>query len=99
MKPQSVEVCLDVRTRRRRGKAVTASLVPHTGVCTSAYLVWRSEHEAIIFLWLQQASQRLEFMDLGEHPFPGQEQVEVAALVEHLADSCDGAVQLGQTLV
>lgn len=65
----------------------------------SAYLVWRGEHEAIVLLRLQQAPQCLEFVDLGEHPLPGQEQVKVAALVQHLADSCDGAVQLGQTLM
>lgn len=38
-------------------------------------------------------------MDLGEHSLPGQQHVEVAALIQHLADSSDGAVQLGQTLV
>lgn len=53
----------------------------HRGVYKRAYLVWRSEHEAIIFLRLQQTPQRLEFMDLGEHPLPGQEQVEVATLI------------------
>lgn len=65
----------------------------------SAYLVWRSEHKAVILLWLQQAPQSLEFVDLGEHSLPGQQHVEVAALIQHLADSSDGAVQLGQTLV
>lgn len=65
----------------------------------SAYLVWGGEHEAVVLLRLQQAPQRLEFVDLGEHPLAGQEQVQVAALVQHLADGCDGAVQLGQTLV
>ncbi len=65
----------------------------------TTYLVWRSEHEAIILLRLQQAPQSLEFMDLGEHSLSGQQHVEVAALIQHLADSSDGAVQLGQTLV
>lgn len=38
-------------------------------------------------------------MDLSEHSFPGQQHIQVTALVQHLADSSDGAVQLGQTLV
>lgn len=65
----------------------------------SAYLVWRSEHEAVILLRLQQAPQGLEFVDLGEHSLPGQQHVKVAAFIQHLADSSDGAVQLGQTLM
>lgn len=65
----------------------------------NSYLVWRSEHEAVVLLWLQQAPKGLEFMDLGEHSLPGQQHVYVAALIQHLADSSDGAVQLGQTLV
>ena len=64
-----------------------------------AYLVWRSEHEAVVLLRLQQAPQGLELMDLGEHSLPGQQHIEVTALVQHLADGSDGAVQLGQTLV
>lgn len=64
-----------------------------------AYLVWRSEHEAVVLLRLQQAPQSLEFMDLGEHSLPGQQHVKVVALVQHLANSSDGAVQLGQTLM
>lgn len=65
----------------------------------SAYLVWRGEHEAVVLLHLQQAPQSLELMDLGEHSLPGQQHVQVAAFIQHLADGSDGAVQLGQTLV
>lgn len=38
-------------------------------------------------------------MDLCEHSLPGQQHVKMAALIQHLADGSDGAVQLGQTLM
>lgn len=63
------------------------------------YLVRRREHEAIVLLRLQQTPESLELVDLGKHALPGQQHVQVAALVQHLADCGDGAVQLGQTLV
>lgn len=66
---------------------------------SNADLVWRSEHEAVVLLWLQQASEGLEFMDLSEHSLPRQQHIQVVALIQHLAYSSNGAVQLGETLV
>lgn len=65
----------------------------------SAYLVWRREHEAVILLWQQQASQSFKLMDLGEHSLPGQQHIEVTAFIQYLTHSSDGAVQLGQALM
>lgn len=64
-----------------------------------AYLVRSGEHEPVVLLRLQQTSQGFELVDLGEHALPGQQDVQVTALVQHLADGGDGAVQLGEALV
>lgn len=76
--------------------ALATTFVPSS---SSDYLIWRSEHEAIVLLSLQQAPQSLELMDLGEHSFSGQQHIQVAAFVQHLTDGSDGAVQFSQTLM
>lgn len=61
-------------------------------------LVREGEHDPIVFLWLEKASDVLQLLHLSQHAVPSQENVHGATLLQDLLNSTNGVIQLVQVL-